>query len=44
VDGILTLLQADAPPLAGKVVNLGERQFGFELSGGPQGATIQFSR
>ncbi len=43
-DGILTLTQADAPALAGKVVNLGEKQFGFELLGGPQAATIQFSR
>jgi hypothetical protein len=43
-DGVLTLTQADAPALAGKIVNLGERQFGFELLGGPQAATIQFSR
>jgi tetratricopeptide (TPR) repeat protein len=44
LDGLLTLAQADAPDLVGKVVNLGEKQFGFELVGSPQGATIQFSR
>ena len=44
LDGVLTLTQADAPALVGKVVNLGEKQFGFELLGGPQAATIQFSR
>jgi tetratricopeptide (TPR) repeat protein len=44
LDGVLTLTQAEAPDLVGKVVNLGEKQFGFELLGGPQAATIQFSR
>ena len=44
LDGVLTLAQADAPALVGKVVNLGEKQFGFELLGGPQAATIPFSR
>jgi tetratricopeptide (TPR) repeat protein len=44
LDGVLTLAQADAPALVGKVVNLGEKQFGFELLGGPQVATISFSR
>jgi tetratricopeptide (TPR) repeat protein len=44
VDGVLTLTQADAPALVGKVVNLGERQFGFELLGGPQAGTVRFSR
>jgi tetratricopeptide (TPR) repeat protein len=44
LDGVLTLTQAEAPALVGKVVNLGEKQFGFELLGGPQAATIQFSR
>ena len=43
-DGVLTLTQDDAPALIGKVVNLGEKQFGFELLGGPQAATIPFSR
>jgi hypothetical protein len=43
-DGILTLTQADARDLVGKIVDLGERQFGFELQGGPRAATIQFSR
>ena len=43
-DGVLTLTQDDAPALVGKVVNLGEKQFGFELVGGPQSATVQFSR
>jgi hypothetical protein len=43
-DGVLTLLQDEAPPLAGKIVNRGENRFGFELVGGPQAATIQFSR
>jgi tetratricopeptide (TPR) repeat protein len=43
-DGVLTLTQSDGPALAGKVVNLGEKQFGFELFGGPQAATISFSR
>jgi tetratricopeptide (TPR) repeat protein len=44
VDGVLTLTQPDAPDLIGKVVNLGEKQFGFQMVGGPQSATIQFSR
>jgi tetratricopeptide (TPR) repeat protein len=44
VDGVLTLTQADAPALVGKVVNLGEKQFGFELLGGLQAATVRFSR
>jgi tetratricopeptide (TPR) repeat protein len=44
LDGVLTLAQADAPTLVGKVVNLGEKQFGFELLDGPQAATIAFSR
>ncbi|SIO65797.1 Tetratricopeptide repeat-containing protein [Singulisphaera sp. GP187] len=44
LDGVLTLSQADAPPLVGKVVNLSATQFGFELLGGPQAATIQFAR
>jgi len=44
VDDVLTLTQAEAPALAGKVVDLGEKQFGFELLGGPQAATIRFSR
>jgi tetratricopeptide (TPR) repeat protein len=43
-DGVLTLTQDDAPALVGKVVNLGEKQFGFELANGPKSATIQFSR
>jgi tetratricopeptide (TPR) repeat protein len=43
-DGILKLNQDDAPALVGKVVNLGEKQFGLELSGGPQSAVLQFSR
>ena len=44
LDGILTLTQADAPPLVGKVVGLGAKQFDFELLDGPQSATIQFAR
>ncbi len=44
LDGVLTLTQADAPALVGKVVNLGEKQFGFELLGDLQAATIPFSR
>ena len=44
LDGILTLAQADAPALVGKVVDLGAKQFGFELLDGPQAATIQFAR
>ena len=44
LDGVLTLTPADAPELLGKIVNLGEKQFGFELVGAPQSATIQFSR
>jgi hypothetical protein len=44
LDGVLTLTQADAPDLIGKIVNLGDKQFGFELQGGPHAATIQFSR
>jgi tetratricopeptide (TPR) repeat protein len=43
-DGVLTLTQADAADLVGKIVNLGQKQFGFELVGAPQAATIQFSR
>jgi hypothetical protein len=41
---VLTLNQAEAPALVGKVVNLGDAQFGFELLGGPEAATIRFSR
>ena len=44
LDGVLTLTQADAPALVGKVVNLGEKQFGFELLGDQRAATIPFSR
>jgi tetratricopeptide (TPR) repeat protein len=44
VDGVLTLAQAEAPALVGKIVDLGEKQFGFELLGGPHVATISFSR
>jgi tetratricopeptide (TPR) repeat protein len=44
LDGVLTLKQDDAPDLIGKIVNLGEKQFGFELQSGPRTATIQFSR
>jgi tetratricopeptide (TPR) repeat protein len=43
-DGILTLTQADAPDLVGKIVDLSDKQFGFELQGGPHAAAIQFSR
>jgi hypothetical protein len=43
-DGVLTLTQADAPDLIGKIVNLGDKQFGFELHGGGHASTIQFSR
>ncbi len=43
LDGVLTLTQADAPALVGKIVNLGDKQFGFELLGGSQVGTIQFS-
>jgi tetratricopeptide (TPR) repeat protein len=44
LDGVLTLTQADAPDLIGKIVNQGDKQFGFELQGGPNAATLQFSR
>jgi hypothetical protein len=44
VDGVLTLTQANAPALVGKIVDLGEKQFGFELLGGPHAATVRFSR
>jgi tetratricopeptide (TPR) repeat protein len=44
LDGVLTLTQADAPDLIGKIVELGDKQFGFELQGGRHAATIQFSR
>jgi tetratricopeptide (TPR) repeat protein len=44
LEGVLTLTQADAPELVGKVVNLAEKQFGFELQGGRHAATLQFSR
>ena len=43
-DGILTLTQADAPDLVGKIVDLSDKQFGFELQSGPHAASIQFSR
>jgi tetratricopeptide (TPR) repeat protein len=43
-DGILTLTQDDAPDLIGKIVDLSDKQFGFELQGGPHAAAIQFSR
>jgi tetratricopeptide (TPR) repeat protein len=44
LEGVLTLTQADAPDLIGRIVNLGDKQFGFELQGGLHAATIQFSR
>jgi hypothetical protein len=44
LDGVLTLTQSDAPDLTGKVVNLADKQFGFEMQSGVQAATIQFSR
>jgi hypothetical protein len=44
LDGVLTLSQADAPDLIGKIVNQGDKQFGFELQGGSNAATLQFSR
>jgi hypothetical protein len=44
LDGVLTLTQADAPGLVGKVVNLGENQFGLDLLGDQRAAPIQFSR
>jgi tetratricopeptide (TPR) repeat protein len=44
LEGVLTLTQADAPDLIGRIVNLGDKQFGFELQGGQKAATIQFSR
>jgi tetratricopeptide (TPR) repeat protein len=44
LEGVLTLSQADAPDLVGTIVNLGDKQFGFELRGGLNAATIQFSR
>jgi hypothetical protein len=43
-EGVLTLRQADAPDLIGKIVNLGEKQFGFELVGAGPAPTVQFSR
>jgi tetratricopeptide (TPR) repeat protein len=43
-DGTLTLVQTDAPDLAGKIVDLGDKEFGLELIAGRQGATIRFSR
>jgi hypothetical protein len=33
LEGVLTLTQADAPALVGKVVNIGDKQFGFEGCG-----------
>jgi tetratricopeptide (TPR) repeat protein len=44
LEGVLTLAQADAPDLVGRIVNLGDQQFGFELQGGLHAATLQFSR
>jgi hypothetical protein len=44
LDGALTLTQADAPDLIGKIVDLSDKQFGFELQGGARAATISFSR
>ena len=45
LDGVLTLTQADAPDLVGKVVNLGDPAYSaFEMLDGPRAATIQFSR
>jgi hypothetical protein len=44
VDGVLTLMQADAPALVGKVVDLGRDRFGFEMLGGVEAATVRFSR
>jgi hypothetical protein len=44
LEGVLTLTHADAADLVGKIINLGHKQFGFELQGGLPAATIQFSR
>jgi hypothetical protein len=44
LEGVLTLTQADGPDLTGRVVNLGDKQFGLELQGGLHAATILFSR
>jgi hypothetical protein len=44
LDGVLTLTQSDGPDLTGKIVDLGDKQFGFDLQSGVQAATIQFSR
>jgi tetratricopeptide (TPR) repeat protein len=43
-DGVLTLTQANAPDLIGKIVNLGDKRFGLELQGGRHAAPIEFSR
>ena len=42
LDGVLTFAGAHAPALVGKVVNLGEKQFGFELLDDLRAATIPF--
>jgi tetratricopeptide (TPR) repeat protein len=44
LEGVLTLTQADASDLIGKITNLSDKQFGFELQGDRQAATLQFSR
>jgi hypothetical protein len=44
LEGVLTLTQADAPDLICRMVNLGDKQFGFELLGSLHAATILFSR
>jgi hypothetical protein len=44
LEGVLTLTPPNAPDLIGRVANLGDKQFGFELQGGQHAATILFSR
>ncbi len=43
-DGVLSLAQAEGPPLAGKVEGPGAEGFGFQLLGDAQAPTLKFRR
>jgi tetratricopeptide (TPR) repeat protein len=43
-DGVLTLTQAEGPPLVGKVEYLGDNHFGLQMRDGQKDSTINFRR
>ena len=43
-DDVLVLTQQEGPPLAGKVGNVNDKGFGFQLLGDPKAPTLAFAR